>query len=580
MRDLVLSPRFAGSVLLCGVLAACSSTTPGSTFDAGSPPADGAGGGDIDAAGSIDASTVDAGGADASTPAPSLLARTPPMGWNSWNRFGCDVSEDLIKQMADAMVATGMKAAGYQYVVIDDCWQVSRDASGVIVADAARFPSGIPALAEYIHAKGLKFGIYTDAGAHTCQNRPGSRGHELLDAQTYASWGVDYIKEDWCDTSGLDPKTQYAIMHDALATVGRSIVFSLCSWGNGAPWVWGSVTGQLWRTTGDIADNWGSMIGIVDSSSPHAAAARPGAWNDPDMLEVGNGGMTDPEYRVHFTLWAMMAAPLISGNDLRSMTTATRTVLLNPGVIAIDQDPLGIQGMLVRDSGGLQVWSRPLAEPGARAVALVNRSGSSASITVNWSEIGLAAGNASVRDLWLLLDNGPTPDAYTAIVPSHSVVLLRIVGNEPPAPTGTAYVSDLPWTFAVHGYGPAERDHSNGEQGASDGHTLTLGGTTYAKGIGAHSGSLIRVNLGGRCSTFSAKIGVDDEMGDRGSLSFEVWSGADRLYSSGLMTGATPTKTISVDVTGRSDLRLYVDPGFDNYDYDHADWAEAQVTCQ
>jgi alpha-galactosidase len=566
-------------VLAAFLLSACSSGSAGEAPDAAAPPPV-ADAGDVDhppdAAAPPDATPPP----DAGPPPPVRLALTPPMGWNSWNKFGCNIDENLIKGMADAMVATGMKDVGYRYVIIDDCWQASRDANGVIVADPTRFPGGIAAIADYVHLKGLKLGLYTDAGDKTCQGKPGSKGHELQDVQTYASWGVDYIKSDWCNTGGMDPRTAYTIMHDAIATVGRDIVFSLSSWGNGNPWFWGATTGNLWRTTGDISDSWGSMIGIVDTNSKYPAAARPGAWNDPDMLEVGNGGMNDGEYRVHFSLWAMMAAPLIAGNDLRSMSQSTRDVLLNRGVIAVDQDALGVQGTMLRDSGGLQLWARPLAEPGARAVALVNRSGSAATMTVSWSEIGLAGGNASVRNLWSMIDNGPTPDAFSAHVPSHDVVLLRIVGTEPAAPTGNAFLSDLTWTHVANAWGAAERDRSNGEQGATDGHAMKLAGTSFAKGVGVHAGAILTLSLGGACSQFNAKIGIDDEVGDRGSVVFSVWSGADRLYQSGALTGAMPVESVSVDVTGRSDLRLMVDAALTNNDYDHADWADAQVVCQ
>src|SRR5256886_767238 len=236
------------------------------------------------------------------------LARTPPMGWNSWNHFGCNVSEQLIKETADAIVASGMRDAGYRYVVIDDCWEVARDAAGTLVADSTRFPHGIKALADYVHGKGLGFGIYTDAGTNTCQRRPGTYGHEEQDARTFAAWGVDYVKEDWCHAEGLDAPTQYATFRDALAKAGRPIVFSICEWGSNDPWDWAPQIGNLWRTTGDIRDKWTSMLSLLDLSSQHASVARPGAWNDPDMLEVGNGGMTDDEYRAHFSLWAIIAA--------------------------------------------------------------------------------------------------------------------------------------------------------------------------------------------------------------------------------------------------------------------------------
>ena len=391
---------------------------------------------------------------DAAPPDDVLLARTPPMGWNSWNHFHCDVSERLVRETADALVASGLADAGYRNVVIDDCWQVARDAGGTIVADRDRFPSGIAALADYVHGKGLKLGIYTDAGPQTCQNRPGSLGHERDDAATYAAWGVDYVKVDWCHNEGLDPRTQYAVVRDALAAAGRPIVFSICNWGVDSPWIWGPETGQLWRTTGDIEDSWQSMTGIAALTALHPAAARPGAWNDPDMLEVGNGGMTDDEYRVHFSLWAILAAPLMAGNDVRAMSPATLEILGNREVIAVDQDRLGLQGVLVRDSGGLQVWVKPLADPGARAVALVNRTGAAASISASWSDLGLAPGAATVRDLWAHTDRGSAVGSTAAMVPSHGVAMLRIVGAEPTPPAGTSYLSDWTWTHAVNGWAP------------------------------------------------------------------------------------------------------------------------------
>ncbi len=356
------------------------------------------------------------------------LARTPPMGWNSWNKFGCNVSEQLIKEIADAMVASGMKKAGYQYVNIDDCWQVSRDAAGNIVADPVRFPNGIKALAGYVHSKGLKLGIYTDAGTMTCEKRPGSLDHEAQDARTYAAWGIDYVKIDWCHTEGLDPQKKYAKFRDALAGCGRPIVFSICNWGRNQPWTWGPATGNLWRTTGDIQDKWGSVLKILDNpSQQHAGAAGPGAWNDPDMLEVGNGKMTDTEYRSHFSLWAMMAAPLIAGNDLRNMSQATKDILMNAEVIAVDQDAAGKQGTRVHADGSLEVWAKPLKQKDAVAVLLFNRSEAAADITCNWSDAGLRPGKARVRDLWAHADRGVFTDSFKGNVPSHGVVMLKIV---------------------------------------------------------------------------------------------------------------------------------------------------------
>jgi alpha-galactosidase len=371
-----------------------------------------------------------AGGA----PASDALAPTPPMGWNSWNKFGCNVSESLIRETADAMAANGMKAAGYQYVVIDDCWQVSRTADGIIVADAKRFPAGIKALADYVHGKGLKFGLYSDAGTQTCQGRPGSHGFETKDATQYAAWGVDYLKYDWCHAEGLDAKTAYTTMRKALDATGRPIVFSMCEWGTAKPWLWARGIGHLWRTTGDISDcfeckNKGddglSWAQILDLEAPIASYAGPGGWNDPDMLEVGNGGLTASESRAHFSMWAMLAAPLMAGNDLRSMSAETHEILTNSDVLAIDQDALGKQATRVRDDGDQEVWAKPLAD-GGEAIALLNRGAAPAQIAVNWSEAGPKAGASKMRNLWTHKDQPVQADGYSATVPSHDVVLIRI----------------------------------------------------------------------------------------------------------------------------------------------------------
>jgi alpha-galactosidase len=354
------------------------------------------------------------------------LARTPPMGWNSWNHFACDVSAQLIRETADAMVASGLRDAGYQYVVIDDCWQVGRDAEGRLVADSVRFPGGIKPLADYVHAQGLKFGIYTDAGRKTCQGRPGTYGHEAVDARTFAAWGVDYVKEDWCYADSLDAPTQYRKFRDALRAARRPIVFSICEWGSFGPWEWAPGAGHLWRTTTDIEDKWASMLSNLDISAQHAAAAGPGHWNDPDMLEVGNGGMTDDEYRAHLSLWAIMAAPLIAGNDLRTMTPATRDILANREVIAVDQDSLGVQGTIVReDAPERQVWMKPLRD-GSRAVVLLNRGATADSITASWWRLRLPAGPAKVRDLWAHADLGSFTNRFTALVPPHAAVMVRV----------------------------------------------------------------------------------------------------------------------------------------------------------
>ena len=362
------------------------------------------------------------------------LAKTPPMGWNSWNKFGCNVSEDLIRQAADALVSSGMKDAGYQFIVIDDCWQVSRDKEGNIVPDPQHFPSSIKKLADYVHSKGLKFGIYSDAGTGTCQNRPGSRGYEFQDARQYAEWGVDYLKYDWCNHSTQNSEASYSIMRDALAKSGRPIIFSLCEWGSTKPWLWAKDVGNLWRTTGDIAPKWDSgkkedglgVVQILDLEDGLQTYAGPGHWNDPDMLEVGNPGMTPTEYRSHFIMWCILAAPLMAGNDIMHMSSETRDILTNKEMIAVDQDPLGIQGHRVRKDGEQEIWSKQLSD-GSRAVALLNRGASEQKMTANWTDIGYPESlSAEVRDIWEHKDLGKKTGSFSATVPSHGVVVIKV----------------------------------------------------------------------------------------------------------------------------------------------------------
>jgi alpha-galactosidase len=368
--------------------------------------------------------------------APNGLALTPPMGWNSWNKFACNVNEQTVRETADAMAASGMRDAGYQYVVIDDCWQGPRDASGFITADPQRFPSGIKALADYVHSKGLNFGIYSDAGRLTCGGRPGSQGHEYQDALTYARWGADYLKYDWCSTGDRNAQEAYAVMADALRASGRAIVFSMCEWGTAKPWLWAKNIGNLWRTTGDISDDFATkqkghdwehpMLQLLDLNEPLWPYAGPGHWNDADMLEVGNGGMTPAEYRSHFSLWAMMASPLIAGNDIAHMNETTRSILLNREVIAVDQDKLGVQGHRVWKDGNSEVWVKPLAG-GGRALLLFNRGDAPANIRASAEQLGWPTSlRARVRDLWAHKDLPRWSGAIQATVEPHGVAMYRI----------------------------------------------------------------------------------------------------------------------------------------------------------
>jgi alpha-galactosidase len=361
------------------------------------------------------------------------LAMTPPMGWNSWNKLGCNINEAAIRRQADAMVSSGMKDAGYRYIIIDDCWQGSRDADGNIQPDPARFPSGMKALADYVHDRGLKFGIYSDAGIRTCGGRPGSRGYEFQDARQYARWGVDYLKFDWCDTGTQDAQSSYRIMAMALRQSGRDIVLSICEWGDNRPQDWAEPFGHLWRTTGDIRDNFSvsegyslSFLAILDKQVGLETFSGPNHWNDPDMLEVGNGGMSHTEYVTHMSFWAMLAAPLIAGNDLSTMSADTKAILTNPDVIAVDQDTLGIQARPIRRSPETEVWARPLAG-GQRAVILFNRSEKPQSITVSWEDLQYPATlRPDIKDLWTKAIYRKQRKGFAATVEPHGVVMLRV----------------------------------------------------------------------------------------------------------------------------------------------------------
>lgn len=633
---------------------------------------------------------------------PDGLAKTPPMGFNNWNSTHCraEFDHEMVKGIADIFVERGLKDAGYEYVNLDDCWALpERDANGKLVPDPARFPDGIKAVADYVHSKGLKFGIYTSAGTKTCNTAgfPGALGHEESDAMQFAEWGVDYLKYDNCNNQGVDAVERYTKMRDALQaaseTTGRPIVYSICEWGQNEPWEWAADVGHLWRTTGDISDNWSSMLGIMKQNLPLAEYAGPGHWNDPDMLEVGNGGMTDTEYRTHFSMWSIMAAPLLIGSDLRTADEATFEILENRDVIAVDQDPLGKQGAVVTSEDGRWVVAKEMAD-GSRAVALFNETGTPQRISTTAEAVGLPAGDGyRMRDLWQHEDYN-TGGEISATVPAHGTALYRVwpdgdAGSYPPAaefgadsapyveaggaaevtttfrntgvnaaknvavgfdapagwqvedgspttakqvepggtltttwqvtapadaatgrqefpltaaysapsgkgvsltsasaayvvaspPAGTTYASDWEWLEAGNGWGPVERDTSVGEQEAGDGAPLTIGGQTYAKGLGVHAVSDIGFYAGKECETFSAEVGLDDESGSNGSVAFEVWADGAKAAESGVLTNDEPAQPLSADIGGAESVRLVVTDGGDGMDYDHADWANARFGC-
>ncbi|MFF8313975.1 NPCBM/NEW2 domain-containing protein [Streptomyces lydicus] len=629
---------------------------------------------------------------------PDGLAKTPPMGFNNWNSTHCraEFNEEMVKGIADLFLAKGLKDAGYQYVNLDDCWALpTRDGNGKLVPDPRRFPHGIKAVADYVHSKGLKFGIYTSAGIKTCNSAgfPGGLGHERSDAQQFADWGVDYLKYDNCNNQGVDAKQRYRTMRDALKATGRPIVYSICEWGENKPWEWASDVGHLWRTTGDISDSWSSMLGIAKQNLPLAPYAGPGHWNDPDMLEVGNGGMTDTEYRSHFSLWAMMSAPLLIGSDLRKATPETFEILSNKDVIALDQDALGKQATVLKSDSGRWTLVKQLAD-GGRAVALFNETGQPQRITTTARDAGLPqSAGYRLRDLWQHRDTHTT-GTISATVPAHGTTVFRVTADKrwasyPPAvetgtdrtplaeagtpaavrstvrnlggtpardlivtlkapqgwqskattpataralaggrtlttswritapagtapgaydlpltadyrapnggratatlpgtahvvvppPAGAAYAADLPWLTSANGWGPVERNTSVGESDAGDGRPMSIGGTGFTKGLGTHAPSEVSFYTGGRCATFSARVGIDDEAGDRGSARFEVWADGRLLTATGTLTGTDAATAVSAPVAGAETVRLVVTDGGDGIDYDHADWGDAKFSC-
>ena len=644
------------------------------------------------------------------------LAKTPPMGWNGFNYFQRSVTAAIAEGEADTLVSSGMKAAGYTTVNLDGGWDLlQRNAQGELQPDPAKFPDGIKPVADYVHSLGLKFGIYTAVGTTNCAGTSaGSYRHYQQDADTFASWGVDYVKADWCavpqsDFPGMTPEQiaqqLYGQFSSALRATGRPMVYSMSTnTGNLQAWTWAAGVGNLWRTTGDLQDSWSSLKSTINQNAPLAQYARPDAWNDPDMLQVGNGGMTDTEFRTHFSLWAEMAAPLLAGTDLRQASAATMSILLNKDVIAVDQDPLGAQGRVVQTDGTHMVFAKPLAN-GDVAVALFNEGDVAAPMSVTASQAGLPKpqGGYTMKDLW---SKQVTESAGTiaAQVPAHGTVMYRVstgpgwdadppatsvapsvapaypggpsvvapasgtavtttftntgrvpaenvtvklntpagwtvqpvtataTGSVPsgqafttswqvtppggtspgsysltaaagyqwndsqhlqsgsttgsadvlvpsPPPTATAYVSDLPWTSASNGWGPPERDTSNGEQAAGDGHTITINSVTYAKGVGTNAPSEIDVYAGGHCSSFSSDVGVDDEVGSNGSVDFQVWADGTKVADSGVVRGTDSAVHLTAGLSGAAFLRMVVTNGGDGNSYDHGDWAGAQVTC-
>ncbi|WP_417291011.1 glycoside hydrolase family 27 protein [Corallibacter sp.] len=375
------------------------------------------------------------------------LAETPPLGWNSWNTFATDIDEQLVKDIADQFVELGLKDAGYEYIVLDDGWMAKeRDKNGNLMAHPEKFPSGMKALADYIHSKGLKFGLYNCAGATTCAGYPGSRGHEYQDALLYASWDVDYLKYDWCDTDKLNAEGAYITMRDAIKSAGRPIVFSICEWGDNEPWKWAKDVGHSWRVTGDIVNCWDCELGhgswasfgvwkIINLRKNIRKAAGPGHWNDFDMMEVGNG-MTDAEDRSHFAMWSMLASPLILGNDLRTISEETLKTISNKNVIAVNQDPLGIQGFRFLNENNIEIWVKPLDNE-SWAMVFVNMNNEPINLNFDWNKhmIGDDINNRildvkhnvyKINDLFNNTSLGNTSKKLKATIGVHDVLMIKL----------------------------------------------------------------------------------------------------------------------------------------------------------
>lgn len=500
------------------------------------------------------------------------VALTPPMGYNSWYSRGPYISESFVKGLADEMATNGMRAAGYQYINLDDGWAGYRTADGTIVADTNKFPSGMKALADYVHSKGFKFGLYTTMGPVTCAGYPGSYGHEVQDANTYAAWGIDYVKYEGCSlpyTDTIAHAQQHAQrMGNALLNCGRPIFFNLSVQAFEA-WMPGCV--NSWRGTGDDLEYWDNFLHHLDVDAQTAAFAGPGHWSDPDALMIGHFWSTLIEDKTMFSMACIEAAPLLS------QTSGTRdiAVLTNPEAIAVDQDPTGIQGLCVSSNGDFQVWCKPLGGSNSTimAVALLNRGTNDGVITANWNDLGLPLGAATVRDLWAHVYAGNRTNSYTAIVPPHGVQFVKIVygATVPLPPAGTNYLSDLPRLSDAEYFSAVQPDQSASST------PITLHGAIYGKGLGTAGSTSLSYFLGGAASRFQCSIGLDDAAGSPGaSVDFKIFADGVEIYDSGPMTSQSIIQTIDLDVTGRNELTL-VTTANNSVTNAYGDWAGARI---
>jgi len=527
------------------------------------------------------------------------LAPTPPMGWNSWNCFEKKIDEEKIRAIADAMVRSGMREAGYVYLVLDDAWMAkNRDENGRLRADPEKFPSGMKAIGDYIHGKGLKYGIYQDRGKWTCQQLPGSFGYEKIDMETFAKWGVDYIKLDSCfaESNGRMSSEDYAIYREHIEATGRPIVLSISDFGNAA-WAWGGKeSAQLWRTSGDIYPWMGSVYHCAGTSSHDRAIhpafnglwqfAGPGHWNDPDMLQVGNlKNVPDDRKlicnRTHFGLWCILAAPLMAGNDLRTMNQDVQSVLTAPELIAVNQDPRGVQGYIIFNRDECEIYNKPLAD-GTTAVMLLNKGREPADVTVHWEEIGLS-GRQPVRDLWARQDLGEFNRHFTAKgLTQHEHRMIKVGRGGPllpvPAPmpldkytvtrSGETLLSDLYYIWKAHN-GPVYNTTFNGDP-------IIIGGRTFKKGFGCKAKSAFMFKVNGRANRFQAVVAIDQSSPDDARGRFRVYNEdffANKvLWDSGDVTPNSPAKEIDIGLKDVQCLMLVFDGN-----KSLGNWANARV---
>ena len=453
---------------------------------------------------------------------PDSLVLTPPLGWNSWNVFHENINEKQIQEIADAMVSSGLKDAGYIYLNLDDNWMdTKRDANGDLQNNPKTFPSGMKAIADYVHAKGLKFGLYGDRGKRTCHHynsnwdsQSGSNGHEEQDAKKLASWGVDYWKYDNCDSDPTTQEKDYTAMSKALRNSGRDIVFSICMWEYKE---WMPKIANLWRTTFDIGPEWIStswyrgVYEIIDANNKYWQIAKPGHWNDPDMLEVGNKGLSYEEQRSQMTMWSIMAAPIMISSDVRNMSNETKELYLNKDMIAINQDSLGVQGHRISDKNGKQVWTKPL-QNGDLAVALLNNNSSTQTVECNFADLGVE-GEVEVRDAWKKKDLGPVSHVSIEL-PAHGSALLRLVlkpvprepfKGEPLAIPGKIEMED----FDISGIGQGNVSYS--ENDSEDHGAESNDGKSYREGTGVDiykkaNGYIVGYNQAGEWLEYTVKV--------------------------------------------------------------------------